>query len=259
MSKKQERINQILNLFSEKDCMSCKQLSERLGVSEMTIRRDIQSLQESNIVARGAKAGTFSLVEHTTHAKEDYEVSVEASKYALEKDRIGKFAATLISPGDTVIIDTGTTTVRLAHHIPDDMEFTALCYNFGVFTELQRKRRADLILTGGQFNRQSLSFNSNEGIEAIGRFRANKFFVAASGIHDKLGLTCGYRSEIPNKQTSMSSSLTKILLADSSKFGTVRAAYFAELEDIDIMITDGNISDEWRELINAAGIRLYEV
>ena len=104
-----------------------------------------------------------------------------------------------------------------------------------------------------------MSFSSTEGLQTIGQFRASKFFVSASGIHEKLGLTCGYRSELANKQCAIRSSLNIILLADSSKFGLVRSAYFGELDEIDSIVTDSNISEEWRELIKSKGIKLYIV
>lgn len=259
MNKKQERVNQILSVFNEKDCLSVKQLAERLNISEMTVRRDLSALQDANIIVRGIKAGTFSLASSSSHISENYELSLESTKSSAEKDRIGAFAATMIDPGEAVIIDTGTTTIRMVSHIPVDLEFSALCYNFIIFSELMKKKRPELTLVGGQINPATMSFSSTEGLQTIGQFRASKFFVSASGIHEKLGLTCGYRSELANKQCAIRSSLNIILLADSSKFGHVRSAYFGELDEIDSIVTDSNISEEWRELIKSKGIKLYIV
>lgn len=259
MSKKQERINQILALFNEKEYLSCKQLAGRLGISEMTVRRDLAYLQESNIVTRGPRVGTFVLSALNAHTAEDYELSSEEIKNAPEKDAIGKFAVSLISPGDTLIIDTGTTTSRFAHNIPANLEFSALCYNFAVFKELMRCSSCDLTLAGGQFNSATSSFSSPECLATINQYRANKFFMAASGVHQTLGLTCAYKSEISNKRAAIHSSLTKILLADSSKFGCVRAAYFDEISTVDIIVTDSKLSQEWRDYITGLGINLYIV
>ncbi len=259
MGKKQERVNQMLSLFEEEKFLTAKQLSERLGFSEMTIRRDLSMLQTSNLVARGARSGTFTLAEQGPRLKEKYNFQSETVKNYLEKDRIGQFASTLIEPNDSVIIDTGTTTIRLACHISEDLCFSALCYNFNIFSELLNKSHVDLTLVGGQLNSATTSFSSNEGLETIRHFRANKYFLSASGIHEKLGLTCAYHSEIANKQAALRSSLVKILLADSSKFGFVRASYFGELDDIDVLITDENISPEWRDILREKNIKVYIV
>lgn len=259
MNKKQERVNQILALFAKKECLSLKELAEQLDISEMTARRDIASLQEANLVVRGAKVGTFSLANKVMNMREDYVLSNEEAKNAEEKTRIGRFAATLISSGDTVIIDTGTTTVKLVRNIPDDYEFTALCYDFSVFRELVAKPRSEIILAGGLLNRRTQSFSSEESLNTISKFRASKFFISASGVHEKLGLTCGYHSEISIKRAAMQSSLTKILLADSSKFGCIRTAYFGELKEIDVIVTDTGLSPEWERQIRNMGIELYLV
>ena len=122
-----------------------------------------------------------------------------------------------------------------------------------------KKNPSDIILAGGQLNPFTFSFNSDESVQTISKFRANKFFVAASGVHERLGLTCGYRAELANKQAAIDSSLIKILLADSSKFGALRAAYFCELDSIDIIITDTNLSEEWKSYIINNGIKLHLV
>lgn len=259
MGKKQERINQTLLLFGEEKYLTAKQLSERLGCSEMTIRRDLSTLQASNLVVRGTKSGTFTLAEQNVHFKDTYNILDETVKNYANKDRIGQFASALIEPNEAVIIDTGTTTIRLAYHIPAELRFSALCYNFNIFSELLNKSHVDITLVGGQLNAATMSFSSHEELETIRNFRASKYFLSASGIHEKLGLTCSYHSEIANKKLALRSSLQKILLADSSKFGFVRASYFGELDDIDVLITDENISSEWQDILRERNIRLYMV
>lgn len=259
MSKKNERADLMLSLLEEQGSLSFNELSDLLNVSEMTVRRDVASLQEANLVMRGAKVGTVMLVPQNETFPRRYELFQEEKKSAPEKERIGRFAANLVEPSDTIIIDTGTTTVRMIAPIPDEYSFSALCFDFNVFRELDRKSQADIVLCGGTYMRSTGSFSSEEIVEMISRFRANKFFVSASGIHQKLGLTCGYRYELPIKRAAIHASLTKILLADSSKFGCIRTAYFGELKEIDVIVTDTGLSSEWEQRIRNMGIDLYLV
>src|SRR5690606_3879851 len=98
-------------------------------------------------------------------------------------------------------------------------------------------------------------FESAEGVSLIQRIRANKMFVSASGIHKELGITCANNYEVVTKRSALNSSYTKILLADSSKFGTIKQGYFAQLNDIDIIVTDNELSNNWRQFITEQGIK----
>jgi DeoR family deoxyribose operon repressor len=102
-------------------------------------------------------------------------------------------------------------------------------------------------------------FESAKGVEMIRSVRANKAFIAASGVSSKLGVTCSDISEVETKKAVIASSSTRILVADSSKFGEVRVAHFAELEEFDIVVTDAGIPGEYEALIREKGLRLYTV
>ena len=102
-------------------------------------------------------------------------------------------------------------------------------------------------------------FESPYANELIRSQRANTFFLGASGIHEALGITCAHNYEVLTKKAAMSSSLTTVLLADSSKFGLVRSAFVAPLAGVDAIVTDEGITDEWKRIIKNAGIKLYVV
>ena len=100
---------------------------------------------------------------------------------------------------------------------------------------------------------------SSYGNDLIKNQRASKFFMAASGVHEALGITCAHNYEVLTKRAAMQSSLTSVLLADSSKFGLVRTAYVAQLNEIDAIITDTGITQEWVNTIQSMGIALHIV
>ncbi|MBU4047570.1 DeoR/GlpR family DNA-binding transcription regulator, partial [bacterium] len=116
-----------------------------------------------------------------------------------------------------------------------------------------------LVFPGGYFHKNTLMFESPEGIEIIKKIRANIAFVAVGGISEKLELTTPTSYEKETKRAIIQSSNKKILLVDSSKFGKIKISHFADLTDFDIVITDSGISKEYEEIIKNIGIKLYIV
>lgn len=252
MDKKQKRRNELLNLVNSKERISIRELSGICKVSELTIRRDIQELEQQGFVQniRGIVFANATKKENKIYNLND----ASAENYST-KDKIGLYAAGLIEDGDIVIIDNGTTTERLAAHFPEDINATVLCYNINILNHLYRKANISLIFGGGYFHPQTLMFESRESLELIRRTRARKVFVSAAGIHDSLGATCTSTYEVESKREILKASMEKILLVDSSKFGQVYENFICEITAFDLIITDKNLSDEWVRIIENAGIR----
>ena len=256
MSKKLQRANKIIEILKEKNGASVKELASILHVSEMTIRRDLNVLKANNIVKNVYGATIYNPLNNIQKLSNPYNITEEIIKNESEKFRIGQIAAKLIQPDDIIIIDTGTTTEKLAQSISDDIKLTALLYNINILTALKMKPNVNLIFSGGYFHPNTQMFESPEGISLIENTRATKVFVSAAGIHEQLGVTCSNNYEVPTKRAIIGSSLKKILMADSQKFGMVKSSYFADLNEFDIIITDSGISKEWINYINDIGIRL---
>lgn len=257
LNKKEKRINELIGIIKEQPTLSVKNLAEILNVSEMTIRRDIEYLKLNNILNQTHGINYLTNSHSTLNNNNQYELSTELTKYNAEKDKIGKFAATLIEPGDIIVIDSGSTTAAISKYIPENMNLTIFCYNYYTLSHLYNKQGISIIFPGGYYHHTDQMFESAEGLNLIKNHRANKLFIAASGVHEKLGITCAHNYEVLTKRAVISSSLTKILLVDSSKFGLVNAAYFAHLNEIDAIVTDSGISKEWKAIIDEAGIKLY--
>ena len=180
----------------------------------------------------------------------------EETRKIREKMRIGQNAASLIEPNDTVIIDVGSTTEYLAKFMREDIPVTILCYALNILAEIYRKRNCSPIFSGGYFHENTLMFESPEGINLIRRTRVDKAFISAAGIHAELGVTCANPYELETKKAVLSSSKTKILLADSTKFHKTKIAYFAELKDFDMIITDIDLDEEYKKILRKLKIKL---
>lgn len=259
MSNKSDRINKIVSVLRIHSNITIKELAQLLHVSEMTIRRDVTGLQKTGMVKKVNGLLLYIPEKSRTTMNDEYNLTEEMIRRNYEKDQIGRFAASLVEPDDIIIIDSGTTTEMMAQYILDNLNITVLCYSTNILFKLYTRRGFDFIFPGGYYHPNTQMFEFPGGIDLIKQVRANKVFLSAAGIHEKLGLTYSNSYEVPTGRAILESSLQKILLADSSKFGVIRQAYFAQLDEIDIVITDEGISDEWRKIINDHGITLHVV
>lgn len=250
MGKKDIRMSLIIETLKANPNISIKDLAEKYMVSEMTIRRDLDYICKNELL---------NISKPYYDITSDYMFSNEQIKHYEQKERIAQFAVSLINQEDVIIIDSGTTTSVLSKLIPEDINITALCYNFQVLNQLHTKPNISIIFAGGYYHPNDQMFESAEGVSLIQRIRANKMFVSASGIHKELGITCANNYEVVTKRSGLNSSYVKILLADSSKFGTIKQGYFAQLNDVDVIVTDNDLSNSWKQFIAEQGIKLHLV
>ena len=134
-----------------------------------------------------------------------------------EKKRIGEKAATLVEPGDVLIIDSGSTTEWLARNLPPDARLTVICFALNIFLEAASHAKTTVVFAGGTFHSDTLVCESTEGLELIGRYRATKAFFSAGGVSDSLGVTCMDAAEAELKKISLRSAQSRILLVESGK------------------------------------------
>ena len=256
---KNNRVNYLLNRLSIDGFSSIKELSKKLEVSEMTVRRDLRELSKSNIVTLIPGGAILKKNPPIDKDEEKYLIQAAESLMLEEKIKISRKAASLIEPNDVIVIDTGSTTENLSKFIPENMPLTVICYALNILFNVYENKNWKLIFPGGYFHGDTLMLESPEGIEMIKRIRANKAFISAAGVSEKLGVTCATAYEKETKRAVIESSDKKILLVDSTKFGKIKISHFADLTDFDIVITDSGISKEFVNIIKNIGIKLYIV
>ena len=259
MTEKNFRTNYILNRLSIDGFANIKDLSKKLEVSEMTIRRDLRELSIDNVVTLIPGGAVLKRNSPIEKDEEKYLIQTAESLMLEEKIKISRKAASLIKPDDVIIIDAGSTTENLPKFIPENMPVTIICYTLNVLFNIYENKNWKLVFPGGYFHNNTLMFESPEGIEIIKKIRANTAFVAAGGISEKLELTTPTSYEKETKRAIIESSHKKILMVDSSKFGKIKISHFADLTDFDIVITDSGISKEFEEIVKNIGIKLYIV
>ncbi|SOE99285.1 transcriptional regulator, DeoR family [Burkholderia sp. OK233] len=253
MASKEQRSDHILDMVDSRHFMSIGDLAKALDVSEMTIRRDVRDLADAGKV-RTVYGGVASLDNGSTVA--NYNAQTERSQHAEEKRRIALAASRLLSPGDVVILDSGTTVQQLAECLPAEGAYTFICYSLNTINVLAKREDTTVISLGGVLSSKSYTFSGPDAVQAMHRYRANKAFIGATGYELKHGLTCSYVEDCSWKQAAMQSSVERILLVDSSKFGKVSTCSFAGVDNFDMVITDTGIPEQYRYDLEAKGLKV---
>jgi DeoR family deoxyribose operon repressor len=233
ISLRDERLERLAAMVAKQSVLKLRAVANDLGVSEMTIRRDVI---ESG--GRFACLGGHVVGAQNDVAGSDYVLEEENDHHAAAKIAACAKAAKLIEEDDTIFIDCGTTTPRLASLILHDLRLTAICYSLNVADILSRRPNTRLILLGGLFHPAAASFSGEAALEQLQRISINKAFISAGGVHETRGVTCSHFHEVPVKQAAISRAVEAHLVVDASKFGKVRAAHFADIPAFTSIISD---------------------
>lgn len=259
-NKLQVRLDNIITLLKKQNGASIKQLANILDVTEMTVRRDLRTLQDNGLVTIIHGAAIYN--PQATGEGTDgitYDIETCTTVMSEEKARIGQAAARLVQPEDILFVDTGTTSIQLIRHLKQDMDITLACFAFNTFAEAKKKKINKILLGGGVFHPDTESFESPETLSMVSNIRATKAFIVPNAIEKQLGFMCVQEYEMNLKKSFISNSMERIILADSSKFGCVTQCFFGSFEDIDTLITDTALPEDWRKFLEGKGIRLLLV
>ena len=258
---KHDRQKEILDIFKFKQALTIKDLARTFNVSEITVRRDLNELANKNylhLIPGGAIYNDASLSTQNINT-DDYSLASEESRQIPEKRRIAKKAASLIAPGETILIDSGSTTEFLSDEIPAELPLTVICYAFNILIGVYKRSNCAIVFGGGVLHNNIMMFESEESVSTIKKYRVNHGFFSAGGISSTLGVTTASQYELGNKRAALESSYDKVLLADSTKFDNICAVHYADLTDFTTIITDVNLDPKYKSYIEGLGITLHLV
>jgi len=248
MTTKKARLESLIRILQLEGSLKITEISERLGVSPMTTRRDLEFLSNRGDVKVLYGAVIF-IGDEAKGSLSDYLLAVAESQNKEKKKRIAQYAASLVEDNDIIFLDGGSTTELLAQFIPSEFHVTVVCCSINVFLTIANKKNIDVILIGGMYNRKTMILEQSMDSEILRNKRIRKAFISAGGVHEKLGVTCANQSECAIKKTAMESSLEKILVVDSTKFGFVHSCYFAGMEEFDQILTDNSLQEKHRKFL----------
>ena len=226
-------------------------LSEMLGVSEATVRRDLEWLENQGFVERTHGGAILS---QRMRLEPEYAHSAQA--HPEEKRRIGALAATLIEEGDIVFLNSGTTTTQIVPHIRSGTNVTVITNNVSAVLEL-RDPSFELILLGGLFRPQSNSVGGRFATEALGQVYASKAFIGVDGISIKYGCTVPANGEAEIVRLMVQRTHGPItIVADHSKWGVVSNYEIATIDQIHRLVTDDELDATARAELAARSVEV---
>lgn len=239
-----ERHEMIVRLVNDRGSIRVSELSEICNVTEETIRRDLDRLEEAGRLVR-SHGGAVSIGDQQPEIPylEREVIRME------EKKRIARQAVAYIEPHDRIILDASTTAWYMAAIVPD-IPLTVLTNSIKVAMELSTKEKVEVIATGGTLAPRSLSFLGPSAERTLDQYHVDKAFLSCKGVHLDRGISESNELQALVKKKMIEISDKVFLLADTSKFGVQAFTYFAKLREIDEIITD----DE----VDVATIRQFE-
>lgn len=246
------RRKEILSLLAEKGEVLVNDLSARFNVSEVTIRNDLDQLEQKNVLIR-ARGGALK---YETGVAIDQRLTDKSKINFKDKNDIGKKAAQFIFESDTIIIDSGSTTAELVRHLPDLQDLTVITNALNIANLLGSSPNINMIIPGGYLRKNSLSLVGPLAEKSLRNFNVDKVFLGVDGFDTKQGIFTPNVEEARLNEIMIEIAREVIVLVDSSKFKKRSLAFICTLNQIDKVITDSNISSEDKKRLQDSGVEV---
>ncbi len=245
----EERRDRILQIVNASDKTTVAELCETFSVSPATIRNDLRDLEESGLLKRthgGAISNKRINFEHNAYQKEVENIAA--------KRAIAQIAVAYVNEGDTIAIDTGTTTFEFAKLLTEFQNLNVVTNDLQIAAFLEQNSAVKIIFAGGEIRRNFHCTIGQKAIEAIADLSVDRVFMAANGVSVKRGITTPDIDTANVKERIARMGDEVILLADSTKLDRVSFVRFADTEQMDVLITDDAADADFLEKVRGVGV-----
>ncbi|MEU8399943.1 DeoR/GlpR family DNA-binding transcription regulator [Nonomuraea sp. NPDC048892] len=247
-----ERVRAIMNTLRTADSVSVSELAAEHGVSEMTIRRDLDELAQQGVVRR-VRGGALSLLLRG----EEPPFGVREREAVEAKRRIGQAAAELVADGEAVILDGGTTALEVARALAG-RRVTVLPLALQAVSLLASAPRVRVVLPGGEVRKGELNVTGPLTESSIRALRFDTAVIGCCGLSAEHGLTAHDLPEVAVKQAAIASARRVVVVCDSGKFARTAFGAVCPIGRLDVVVTDPGIPPEERDALVAAGVTVKE-
>ncbi|HZO53901.1 MAG TPA: DeoR/GlpR family DNA-binding transcription regulator [Bryobacteraceae bacterium] len=252
----EERRRAVLEMINRQGRVVISDLSRHFNVSSVTARADINALLKRDLLVR-SHGGAIRKSEATV----DYPLDVKASQHHDEKVRIGHAAAALVREGQTVLLDSGTTTLEVSRAIRNRKlsHVTLITNSLAIATELCNVSGINIIMIGGMLRRISRSFAGPQALKLLADLRVDHFFLGVDGLEPEIGPSTPDILEAELNAAMIRCAREVSVVTDSSKIGRSSLSLIAPITSIHRVITDSGITPEHRESLKSKGIDVVAV
>jgi DeoR/GlpR family transcriptional regulator of sugar metabolism len=246
-----QRKQRILEQLLKEGQVLSKDLSVRFEVSEDTVRRDLRELAAEGRLQR-VHGGALPSSSATATFSERKSLKTDAKRKVAQK------GAELISSGQVVIIDGGTTTSELIACLPDDLRITVVTHSPSIALGLIEHPSIEVILIGGRLFKHSVVTVGAATIEGIGKIQADIFFMGVTGIHAEAGLTTGDYEEACIKRAFSGRAAETVVLVSPEKINAASPFVIGDLGLIDTIVVDSAADENWVRSIEEKGVTVMK-
>jgi DeoR/GlpR family transcriptional regulator of sugar metabolism len=251
-----ERRARIVEALEEQRVVKVSTLSDVLGVSEITIRRDLKLLDREGVLRR-THGG--AMLKRRPATEQQREASLPAETHAEEKARIARAAAAMIEPKDTVFLGSGSTVAAVLRYVDPALEARVVTHSLAAAAEAQGLN-VELIFLGGLYRPGINAVEGTWTIDMIGSFNADKAFLGADGLDAAAGLTTPSMAVAGIELAMIRRTRGEVVvLADADKIGLVHQVVVCPLDQIDLILVDDNVPPDARAKIQRTGPRCEAV
>lgn len=245
-----ERRQSLMDLLRKQPGLRVPEIAQTLGVSEGTVRNDLNALEEDGHLTRVHGGAVLKDAGHPTSAA----FGIRHQEHTSEKNLIGRVAAQLVSDGDSILLDASSTAYYLALNLKERSRLRVVTNGIEIARLLTQNTSNTVILIGGVVSADGSSVTGLLSEQIISEFRIQKAFVSCSGFSLESGMTEVHLEEAQLKRRAIESARQVFALVDSSKMGHEDLTPFARVEQITHLFTDSEITDEWKSRLQAANI-----
>jgi DeoR family transcriptional regulator of aga operon len=252
----EERRRRIMELLDAQERVTVEELVSRFGVSAVTVRGDLDALGGAGLLIR-SHGGALKRDE----SADDVPIAVKETQHHAEKVRIGRAAAQLVRDGETIMLDSGTTTLEIARQIRA-MRLSSLnviTNALNVAMELATAPFVRLIMIGGILRQMSYSLSGPHAEQTLRHLHADRLFLGVDGIHPEIGLMTPDVLEAQLNAIMIQVSRDVVVVADSSKFERRSLSVISKIDGVHKVITDTRVGEEMVAALRAHGVEVVAV
>ena len=246
-----DRRGEILERIQQENSVKVLDLSKEFGVTEETIRRDLEKLEMEGHITR-----TYGGAVLNKGTSEDLSINIREGRNQEGKNRIARKVAELIENGDTLMLDSSTSAMFVARYLKEKSKITIITNSLRVPMELAAQNNAEVIVTGGTFRSSSLSMVGNRTADMLDGYYVNKAIIGCKGFDPMTGTYEPHEMEAEIKKKMRANAETLILAADYTKMNRKSFIRTISISDVDIVVTDRKLPEETEELLKSQNISL---